>query len=248
VSDALYDTIGKGYARLRRPDPRIQAQIVRALGAAESVVNVGAGTGSYEPSDRRVVAVEPSAEMIRQRAPESAVVVRGDATMLPFRSNAFDAALAVLTVHHWPDPIAGLRELRRVAGWRVVVLTHFTRMLGDFWLVSDYFPEAIDEDLVRFPMEDQIRQALDVIDIETVPVPHDCVDGFLACYWRRPEAYLDETVRSGMSIFPLLDPELVAERIGKLAADLESGAWDDRYGHLRSLPEHDFGYRLVIAK
>lgn len=247
MSDALYDTIGKGYAQLRRPDPRIHTQIVRALDSAASVVNVGAGTGSYEPTDRRVIAVEPSAEMIRQRPAGSAPVVRADATMLPFGDDAFDAALAVLTIHHWPDPIAGLRELRRVARSRVVVLTHFIRSLEHFWLVSDYFPETIDEDLVRFPMEDQIRQTLDVIDIETVPVPHDCVDGFLACYWARPEAYLDKAVRSGMSIFLLLDPSLVAERIRRLEADLTSGAWDDRYGHLRSLSEYDWGYRLVIA-
>jgi SAM-dependent methyltransferase len=246
-TDALYDTIGKGYAQLRRADPRIYEQIVRALADAETVVNVGAGTGSYEPVDRHVVAVEPSEEMVRQRPPDAAVVVRGDATMLPFPSDAFDAALAILTIHHWPDPAAGLRELKRVARARVVVLTHFIRSLKDFWLVRDYFPETIDRDLARFPTADEVGDALGAIDIEPVPVPNDCTDGFLACYWARPEAYLDENVRAGMSIFPLLNPTLVADRIDRLEADLASGAWDERNGHLRSLPAHDFGYRLVVA-
>ncbi len=247
MSEALYDTIGKGYAELRRPDPRIHAQIVRALGDAETVVNVGAGTGSYEPDDRKVIAVEPSMEMIRQRRAGSAPTVRADATALPFATKRFDAALAVLTMHHWPNPIAGLKEMRRVASGRVVVLTHFIRSLEDFWLVRDYFPETIERDLWRFPTEEEVRDAIDVFDIEVVPVPSDCIDGFLACYWSRPEAYLDERIRSGMSIFPLLDPSLVNAAVRRLRADLESGAWDERYGDLRSMSEHDFGYRLVVA-
>ncbi len=247
MKDQLYDTIGVGYSELRRPDPRIFEQIVRALGDAASVVNVGAGSGSYEPTDRRVIAVEPSAEMIGQRTSRSATVLRGDAIALPFQNNAFDSALTVLTIHHWSDPIVGLREMQRVASKRVVVLTHFIRSLEEFWLVRDYFPETIDRDLDRFPTEDEMRNALDVIDIEVVQVPRDCTDGFLACYWARPDAYLDERIRSGMSIFHLLDADLVDARIARLAADLDSGAWEERNGHLRSSPEHDFGYRLVIA-
>ncbi len=248
MSEALYDTIGKGYAELRRPDRRIDAQIMRALTGAEIVLNVGAGTGSYEPRDRRVVAVERSMEMIRQRISDLTPVVQGDATTLPFADDAFDAALAVLTIHHWPDPKAGLLELKRVARSRVVILTHFINSLDDFWLVHDYLPETIPSDLVRFATEDEIRELLDVIDIQAVPVPRDCTDGFLACYWARPEAYLDERIRSGMSIFPRLDQRLVHERMARLAEDLASGAWDERYGHLRSLAEIDLGYRLVIAQ
>lgn len=244
---ALYDTIGKGYAELRRPDPRINAQILRALTGAESVVNVGAGTGSYEPRDRRVVAVERSMEMIGQRNADLAPAIQGDAVTLPFADDSFDAALAVLTIHHWPDPKAGLLELKRVARARVVVLTHFITSLDDFWLVHDYLPETIPSDLARFATEEEIRGLLDVTDIQSVPVPNDCTDGFLACYWARPEAYLDERIRSGMSIFPRLDQDLVQERMARLADDLDSGAWDERYGHLRSMPEIDLGYRLVIA-
>jgi SAM-dependent methyltransferase len=247
VSEALYDTIGKGYAELRRPDPRINGQILKALTGATSIVNVGAGAGSYEPRDRRVVAVERSMEMIRERSADLSAVVQGDATTLPFDDDAFDAALAVLTIHHWPDPKAGLLELQRVARSRVVILTHFINSLDDFWLVHDYVPETIPSDLVRFTSEEEIRELLDVIDIQPVPVPNDCTDGFLACYWARPEAYLDERIRSGMSIFPRLDQDLVQERMNRLAGDLDSGAWDERYGHLRTTPEMDLGYRLVIA-
>ena len=245
MSEALYDTIGKGYAELRRPDPRIHAQIVRALGDSRTVVNVGAGTGSYEPADRHVIAVDLSMEMVQQRKPGSAPIVLGDAARLPFPTTAFDASLAVFTLHHWSDPLTGLREMRRVSSRRVVLLTHFIPE-EDFWLVNDYLP-AIDVDTYSFVSEEQIRQTLDVVDIEVVPVPSDCLDGFLACYWARPEAYLDAHIRSGISLFAFLDPGLVDECIERLRSDLESGAWDRRYGYLRSLDEHDFGYRLVIA-
>jgi SAM-dependent methyltransferase len=245
VSEALYDTIGKGYAELRRPDPRIQAQIVRALGDSRTVLNVGAGTGSYEPADRRVIAVDLSMEMVRQRKPGSAPIALGDATRLPFRTNAFDAALATFTVHHWPAPLTGLTEMRRVSSRRVVVLTHFIPE-EDFWLINDYLPPIAD-DLYQFVSEELIRQTLDVVDIEVVPVPSDCVDGFLACYWARPEAYLDARIRSGISLFAFLDPVLVDECLERLRSDIESGVWDRRYGQLRTLDERDFGYRLVIA-
>ena len=244
MSEALYDTIGKGYAELRRPDPRIHAQILRALGDAETVVNVGAGTGSYEPDDRAVVAVEPSAEMIRQRSTDAAAVIRADAAALPFADGSFDAALAVLTIHHWPDPLAGIKEMRRVSTQRIVVLTHF--MPEDFWLVNDYLP-PIDASLYSFVSEETFRDTLDVTEIEIVPVPIDCVDGFLACYWARPEAYLDARIRSGISLFALLDPADVNDSIERLRSDIETGVWEKRYGYLRSLDEHDFGYRLVVA-
>jgi len=239
VTNAKYDTIGKGYADKRRADPRITAQIVEALGDASSVVNVGAGAGSYEPTDRPVVAVERSMEMIRQRSVRTNVV-QGDAMALPFADGTFDAAMAILTVHHWPDARAGLAEMQRGAS-RSVILTHTITDLGDFWLTRDYFPEIIAADLARF-------EPITSYDGEVVPVPvpRDCTDGFLAAYWARPEASLDPDVRAAMSGFALLDGALIDERIARLNEDLTTGRWDERNGHLRELESIDLGYRLVV--
>ncbi|MEN8161023.1 MAG: methyltransferase domain-containing protein, partial [Myxococcota bacterium] len=186
---ALYDTIGDGYPAHRRPDPRIAAAIERALGAAGSVVNVGAGAGSYEPSDRRVIAIEPSLTMVRQRDVGAAPAVRAVARALPFRDASFDASLAVLTIHHWPELERGLREMVRVASQRVVVLTHDPELPG-FWL-EDYFPEMFREIRRILPPLDRVRCALGRTETIAVEVPRDCVDGFLCAYWCRPEAYLD---------------------------------------------------------
>src|SRR6266850_1722401 len=198
----LYDAIGQGYDLHRRPDPRIASAIVAALGPADTVVNVGAGAGSYEPRDRRVVAVEPSRAMIGQRRPCSAPVVQASATALPFRDAAFDAALAVLTVHHWPDRARGLAELTRVAR-RMVILTWDPASSG-FWLVDDYFPEIAIIDRPIFPGLDELTRMLGPIDVRSIPVPHDCSDGFLGAYWRRPHAYLDAGVRGAISTFAKL--------------------------------------------
>ena len=181
---ALYDTIGRGYAAVRKPDPRIAEAIARGLGDAHSVVNVGAGTGAYEPSDRPVVAVEPSTTMIAQRTAGSAPVVRATAMSLPFKNDSFDAALAVLTVHHWPDKPLGLAELRRVARRRVVVLT-WDSASPPFWL-TDYFPELLHVDRPLFPTVRDFERALGPVSVATIPVPHDCSDGFLGAHWRRP--------------------------------------------------------------
>ena len=203
---ALYDTIGRGYAAYRRPDPRIAARITDALGPARSIVNVGAGTGSYEPADRRVAAVEPSAEMVRQRAPGAAPAILGSAEHLPFGDGSSDAALAVLTIHHWPDWRAGLREMRRVARDRVVLLTWDPEHPG-FWLVQDYFPEIVEMDLLTMPSMAQMESVLGPVDVRPVPVPADCTDGFLGGYWRRPERYLDDGARGAISAFAKLrDP------------------------------------------
>jgi SAM-dependent methyltransferase len=239
----LYDAIGRGYGVHRRPDPRIAAAIVDALGPAGRLVNVGAGAGSYEPRDRPVVAVEPSREMIRQRRPGSAPVVQASATALPFRDAAFDAALAVLTVHHWPDRARGLAELMRVAH-RAVILTWDPASSG-FWLVEDYLPEITMVDRPIFPDMGELRRVLGPIEVRPVPVPHDCVDGFLGAYWRRPHAYLDAGVRGAISTFgKVANLEAPLQRLRR---DIEDGTWARRYGHLMDRTELDLGYRLIVA-
>lgn len=238
----LYDTIGIDYAHLRQPDPRIAAQIVAALGPAQTVVNVGAGTGSYEPADRAVTAVEPSAAMIAQRPPGTALAIQGRAEDLPFADASFDAAMAVLTVHHWTDQPRGLAELRRVARGPVVILTFDPAARP--WL-TDYVPSAAALDERQMPALDAYARWLGPVTMEPVPVPHDCRDGFLYAYWRRPAAYLDPRIRRGSSSFWTL-PD-VEPGMARLAADLESGAWQTRYGHLLDQDTYDAGYRLITT-
>ena len=241
----LYDAIGRGYGHYRRPDPRLADAIRRSLGDAASVVNVGAGAGSYEPADRRVVAVEPSLAMIRQRPAGSAPVVQASATHLPFRDAAFAAALAVLTIHHWPDRARGLAELARVAHDRLVIVTWDPASAG-FWLVEDYFPALVEIDRPIFPSLEEFRRVLGPIEVHPLPVPHDCTDGFLGAYWRRPHAYLDPGVRGAISTF--LQVRDVNAGLAHLRRDLEDGTWERRHGHLALRSELDLGYRLVIAR
>jgi SAM-dependent methyltransferase len=243
---ALYDTIGTRYAQARVPDPRIEAQLHAALGDASSVLNVGAGAGSYEPRDRVVVALEPSEVMVRQRPDGSAPCVRGVAGALPYPDGAFDAAMASLSLHHWPDWRAGVDEMGRVAS-RVVIFTFEPQMTDALWLVRDYLPEMDQHDAFRFPPPEEIVARFSGGHVETVPVPWDCTDGFTGAYWRRPEAYLDPRVQGGTSAIAVMDPDLVAARLAQLRADLESGAWDERHGALRDLEELDLGYRLVVC-
>lgn len=240
----LYDEIGLGYGNHRRPDPRLAYSILGALGDADTVVNVGAGAGSYEPTDRSVVAVEPSRAMIRQRRPGSAPVVQASATHLPFRDAAFAAALAVLTVHHWPDRVRGLAELARVARRRVVIVTYDPAASG-FWLVDDYFPEIGEIDRRIMPSMEEIRGVLGDVEVRPLPVPHDCTDGFLGAYWRRPHAYLDAGVRGAISSFSMIGD--VEPGLARLRGDLEDGTWERRHGHLLRQAEADLGYRLVVA-
>ena len=243
----LFDAIGRGYRDYRRPDPRLAEAIARALNRSESVVNVGAGTGSYEPSDRRVVAVEPAATMIRQRPADSAPVVQASANDLPFRDESFAAALAVLTVHHWPDRPRGLGELARVARRRVVVVTWDPSSSG-FWLVNEYFPDLIDIDRHIFPAMEDFRRVLGAVEILVLPIPHDCRDGFLGAYWRRPHAYLDAAVRGAISTFAKLrDVGRDVDGLERLRRDLADGTWERRHAALRSRSEIDLGYRIVIA-
>ena len=240
---ALYDRIGLNYADLRHPDPRIAHQIRRALGDARTVVNVGAGTGSYEPSDMAVTAIEPSAEMNAKRRVAAQQVVQASAEDLPFADNSFDAAMAILTVHHWPDKPAGIREMRRVARGTVAILTFDPDARP--WL-TDYLPGLADLDAKAMPRMTDYARWLGDVRIESVAVPHDCIDGYLYAYWRRPEAYLDPRIRSGSSSFWAL-PEAEAG-LARLADDLESGRWHDRYGELLKREDYDAGYRLVVAE
>lgn len=231
-----FDKLGVDYTRKRRADPRIAAAIRAALGDADSVVNVGAGAGAYEPTDRRVIAVEPAMTMIRQRAPGAAPVVRAVAAALPFADGAFAAALAILTLHHWPDWRAGVAECRRVARDRVVVLT-WDPDAPPFWL-HDYVPALWAHDRTIFPSLDRLGGRA----VVPVPIPFDCVDGFLGAYWRRPEAYLDPAVRFAMSTFSKID---ATAGMARLARDLDDGTWARDHGALRAQPELDIGYRLV---
>ena len=241
---ASYDTIGVNYSDLRKPDSRIEAVISEALGSAETVLNVGAGTGSYEPADRSVTAIEPSAEMIRQRSASAAPVIQGYAEKLPFDDKSFDASMAVLTVHHWADKEKGLKEMCRVTRGPVVVLTYDPAFRA-FWLL-DYFPELVTLDEGQMPKITDYEDWLGPVEVSPVPIPHDCTDGFLSAYWRRPAAYLDPRIRAAMSSFWKIGD--VSEALGRLEKDLQSGAWAQRHSGLLDRNECDCGYRLVVTR
>jgi len=242
----VYDAIGVGYRRFRRPDARIERMLHEPLAHAVHVVNVGAGTGSYEPRGRRVVAVEPSLEMIRQRPAGSAPTIRAVASALPFPDATFDAAMALLTVHHWQDPAAGLRELRRITHGPIVVFTFDHDVHGAQWLVSEYLPSMLELDR-DVPSPENIAEALGGGRVDVVPVAADCVDGFCHAWWRRPHAYLDPAVRAGISGVARLPPDVVDDAMARLRRDLASGAWNRRHRELLDETEIDAGYRLVIA-
>lgn len=246
-SAQLYDTIGATYTATRRTDPRIADSIWAALGDARTVLNVGAGTGSYEPPGRDVTAVEPSALMRAQRPAGAAPCLAASAESLPFEDQSFDAAMAVSTVHHWPDPIAGLREMRRVAR-HVVVFTHDTSDAGwrqRFWLTRDYLPE-VSEFLVGRPTLTEQARAISA-RIEPVLIPWDCADGIFEAYWRRPWAYLDDQVRRGMSVWVRVGPEAEQRAVRSLREDLVSGRWAERNRDIADLDAADLGLRLLIA-
>jgi SAM-dependent methyltransferase len=244
---ALYDQIGRQYTSTRRPDPRIAASILDALGDARSVVNVGAGTGAYEPTSRPLVAVEPSRQMIRQRPRGAALVVQASAEALPFAPRTFDAALAVLTLHHWADWRCGLGEMKRVAD-RLVIFTFEPREIDNFWLTESYFPEIVGLVRRQCPSVDDVVECLGDCTVHHIAIPHDCVDGFLAAFWRRPAAYLDPRVRAGISAFALLEQDVVDRGVARLKSDLESGEWERRFGHIRSLEALDACYRLLVTR
>ena len=248
VSHPAYDRIGRGYAKHRRSDPRIAAAIEAALGNAETVLNVGAGTGSYEPLDRKLTAVEPSTEMIAQRPAGSAPVVQESAEALPFDDDSFDAAMAIITVQHWADAAAGLAEMIRVSRERVLVLTFDGPAMAEMWMVRDYIPRLLEIHTELMPPIAELAAALPGARVEEVPVPCLCKDGFFCALWDRPEMHLDPQVRRASSVWHLMAPEETERGLEALRADLESGAWDERYGHLRTEPELDVGLRLVVAE
>ncbi|MEM1402578.1 MAG: class I SAM-dependent methyltransferase [Pseudomonadota bacterium] len=238
---AHYDTIGKTYRRARLPDHRIGAVIESRLGACRRILNIGAGAGSYESTARQTTALEPSEVMIRQRLETAAPAVQGIAEALPFADNTFDAATIFLSIHHWSDWRCGLHEALRVAQGRLLMFTWIGFPSG-FWL-TEYFPEIIELDEDLFPTVTDLEAITGPLIEESIPIPADCTDGFLCAYWQRPEAYLDPIVRAGMSTFAKIDN--IDERILELNADLKSGAWDERFGHLRQLDAFDYGYRVL---
>ena len=243
----LYDRIGGSYYETRKQDPRIAALITEALGDARSVLNVGAGTGAYEPTDREVLAVEPSETMIAQRPPGSAPVIRASAESLPLRDGSFDAVLAVNTVHHWMDLRAGLSELRRIARKRIVIFLRDAESGSPFWLTEDYLP-SLDPSRRLSAIVKAINDEFPSVKALTVRLTGDCVDGLFSAYWGRPEMYLNSEVRRNISNFALVRDDDLAKGLASLKADLESGAWDRKYGHLRSLSDLDLGHRLLIAE
>lgn len=246
---ARYDAIGGGYSLTRREDPRFAAAIHAALADARSVVNVGAGAGSYEPRDRHVVAIEPSDVMAAQRTPDLAPAIRAGAGDLPLRDRSVDAAMAVLTIHHWDDDQErGVREMRRVARGAVVILTYDSAVSEQMWLLADYLPEVAELDRRIFPSPDVLRRWLGGrTRVDAVPVPRDTRDWMLGSFWAHPERVLDERARNATSGFARMDDAVVARVVAAVRRDLESGAWDERYGHLRTLDSYDVGLRLVVG-
>ena len=248
VTSPVYDTIGRGYVAHRRPDPRWAAVVAAHLGAADGdlVVNVGAGSGSYEPTHCRVVAVEPSVVMVAQRPTAAAPAVRASASALPLPSGCSAVALAILTVHHWDDPAAGLAELCRIAPRRVVLAIDF-ELHSRFWLLEEYLSEVGDHTRRCGPEADEIAAAIGATTSVPLPVPRDMQDGVLGAYWCRPEAYLDPAVRANASGLALADPAVIARGISRLEADLASGAWHERHADLGARETLDLGYRLLVT-
>jgi SAM-dependent methyltransferase len=248
AGDFDYETHGDGYARRRRPDPRIAALVHAALGDARTVLNVGAGAGSYEPPDRYVLAVEPSAQMRAQRPPGAAPALDAAAEDLPFDDDSFDAVMATVTVHQWRDTARGLASLRRVARGPVVVLTFDGDELDRFWLAA-YAPELIAAERRRYPALPAIAAAIGrTTEIIEVPIPIDCVDGFTEAYYARPESFLDERVRAAQSAWGFVTPSEAARAVENLRQDLASGTWELQYGHLRTQPQFAGSLRLLVGR
>lgn len=244
-----YDTIGHGYSQKRREDPRFRARIHAALGDARTVVNVGAGAGAYEPQDRHVIAIEPSDVMAAQRLRDLAPAIRAFAGDLPLRDRSVDAAMAVLSVHHWDEEREkGVRELRRVARGPVVILTYDATVSGTMWLMADYLPEVAALDFRIFPPPEQLAEWLGGdVRIEKLPIPRDTPDWMLGSFWAHPERVLDASARAATSGFARMPTHVVDRVVAEVSRDLASGVWDQRYGRLRRLDALDVGLRLVVA-
>lgn len=246
-TEARYDSIGRGYRTVRRPDPRLAGVIWRALGDTRTVLNVGAGAGSYEPPDRCVLAVEPSSVMIAQRPAGAAPVLVSPVEALPLADNTIDAAMAILTLHHWESVETGLTELLRVVRERIVLVTMDVEKLAELWIVRDYLPELLGEHAAKFPPLERLRELLPNSTVETLPVPRDCQDGFMAAFWARPHAYLDPGIRAATSPWHDLPEPVIERALARLGEDLGTGAWERRYRHLLTCSELDVGLRLIIA-
>jgi hypothetical protein len=246
---ARYDTIGHGYSQARREDPRFRALIHAALGNALTVVNVGAGTGAYEPTDRHVIAIEPSDVMAAQRSRDLAPAIRASAGSIPLRDRSVDAAMAILSVHHWDEECEqGVRELRRVARDAVVIMTYDATVSGAMWLMQDYLPEVAAIDLKIFPPPEKLAEWLGGnVRIDAVPIPRDTSDWMLGSFWAHPERVLDANARAATSGFARMPTNVVDRVVADVSRDLASGRWDERNGHLRKLDALDVGLRLVVA-
>lgn len=248
MSSPAYDRMGLGYSEVRRADPRIEAQIHAALGDARTVLNVGAGTGSYEPRDREVIAIEPSPVMIAQRPPEAASAIEGVAEALPLADDGVEATMGVFTMQHWQDVERGLAEVRRVTRDRVAFVTLDLDVTAEMWLCRDYLPEIIAHDRTVFPTIEQLGMLLPGLRIEPIEIPADCTDGFCVALWSRPGAHLDPNVRRASSIWHALPDDVVERGLGRLRRDLESGEWERRYEELKTRASLDVGLRLLTAE
>jgi SAM-dependent methyltransferase len=248
VSAPAYDRIGVSYSDIRRADPRFEVAIWEALGDAQSVLNIGAGAGSYEPTDREVIAIEPSPVMIAQRPAHAVPAIRGIAEAIPLEDKSVDATMGVFTMQHWDDVDRGLAEVLRVTRKRIVFLTLDLDVTAQMWLCRDYLPEIIEHDRQAFPTITHLQTVLPNIQVETISVPADCTDGFLVALWSRPEAHLDPNVRRASSTWHQLPSAVVDEGLHELRRDLASGEWDNRHGHLRTPGTLDVGLRLVKAE
>lgn len=243
-----YDEHGQKYSGYRRTDPRIAAYVYTALGSAKTVLNIGAGAGSYEPEDRYVVAVEPSKEMRSQRLKAQKVpAIIGTADALPFDDDSFDASMAMVTIHHWPDILKGLQELRRVTRNQVLIMTFDPDALENFWN-AQYFPEVVEVEKSRYPKIEFITETLGGKSVvQSIPIPFDCVDGFQEAFYGRPEAFLEEEVRLSQSAWSFVPGDITAKRLKAFSEALKSGEWDRKYGAFRKKPSFTCALRLIIA-
>jgi hypothetical protein len=247
AGDTNYGRIGVAYSTYRQPDPRFAAAIAGAIGGARTVLNVGAGAGSYEPTDRDVTAVEPSASMRAQRPSHLPPAIDAMAEDLPFPDKAFDAAMTTFSIHQWSDLVAGLTEMRRVARGPIVIMTEDPDLLGRFWL-ADYAPQVITSSARRYPSIASIAEVLGEVEVANIPIPLECVDGFNEAYYGRPEMLLDPLARTSCSAWTFVDEPTAASYVERLESDLADGTWDRKYGHLRTQPAFDGSLVLIVSR